>query len=173
MGRIGIQQQMAQLSIEQPKADLTIEQPKADLSIETVKGKLTIDQSQVWADMNLMPTTEWNYQWINEAKQIAQEGVARRAEEGIALIDIQNGDNAIVELAIQNGHRHPKTLTIDYIPSVFAVKINYQPSELNIDVQENKPKIDVQINKPMVDFKSGHVDIWMEQYPSIEIDVVG
>jgi len=173
MARIGIQQHMAQLSIEQPKADLKIEQPRADMKMQSTKGKLTIDQSEAWSDLNLMNTPEWNDKMIAESVQKGKDGVARRAEEGARLIKIEDGENVFVQLAIENGHRHPKTLSIKYVPSVFAVKNHYEPGEVQIDIQANKPHIDVHINKPIVHFTSWKVDIWMEQYPSLEIDIKG
>src|SRR5690625_4233515 len=154
MGRIGLQQKMATLSIEQPKANLQIEQPKADMAMKSKKGKLTIDQSQAWSDLNLMSTPKWNDQMIAEAVEKGKEGVSRRAEEGAELIKIEDGENVFVQLAIQNGHRHPKTLSIKYVPSVFAVKNHYEPGEVQIDIQANKPHIDVHINKTIVHFKS-------------------
>jgi len=172
MGQIGIEQRQAILGIEQPKATVSIEQPKADISMQINRGKLTIDQSQAWEEMNLMNTLKWNDKYTAEALQKVKEGVARRAEQGAELIEIQNDVNPFVEQAKINGHRHPKTLSIKYVPSPLAVKFSYEPSDVKIDVQENKPIIDVEINKPNVSFHRGDVNIWMEQYPSIEIDIV-
>src|SRR5690625_3614036 len=173
MARIGMEQRHAIIEIEQPKANVSIQQPKADVFMQKNRGKLTIDQSQAWEEMNLMNPIIWTEKIVHKASEMAKEGTARRAEEGAQLIDIHNNVNPFVEQAKINGHRQLKTLSIKYVPSPLAVKYSYEPTEVQIDVQENKPIIDVEINKPAVTFHKGEVNIWMEQYPSITIDVVG
>src|SRR5690625_2212762 len=168
LGKIGMSQTSAMLEIEQPPATLSIEQPKADMNIQTNRGKLTIDQTQAWDETNLMDTLKFNSKYLKESLQMAQEGVARRAEQGAQLINIHDNVNYFVEQAKENGHRHPKALSIKYIPSPLAVKYNYQPTEVNIDIRANKPIIDVDINKPQMTFHRGGVSIWMEQYPRVE-----
>lgn len=170
MARIGLQQTNSFLEIEQPKADLSIEQPKAELSMETVKGKLTIDQTQAWEEMNLMNTFRLIEKFAQEGKQAALEGTSRRAEQGAQLIDIHRNVDIIAEQAVENGSRPYKQLSIKYIPSPFAVKIDYEPGEVMIDVTEKKPNIDVQVRKPEITFHRGGVEIYMEQYPELKID---
>src|SRR5690625_4737986 len=147
MARIGIEQKHGQIELRQPKAELSIEQPKAEMSIRTTKGKLTIDQSQAWEEMNLGSTMRMIEKHAAEGKQSAQEGTARRAEQGAELIDIHNGVNMFAEQAVINGHPQMKTLSFKYIPSPFAVKLHYERGEVDINVQENKPIINAQINK--------------------------
>lgn len=173
MARIGMKQQFASIEMKQPKADISIEQPMADISMQTKRGKLTIDQSQVWEEMNVMNTLRWNEKVSREALQIVKEGTARRAEDGAQLIDIHTNVNPFVEQAKVNGHRHPKTLSVKYVPSPLAIKYSYEPSEVNINVQENKPIVNVEVNKPNITFHKGTVNIWMENYPTIDIDIVG
>ena len=171
MAKIGMEQTNSYLEIEQPKADLSIEQPKAELSIETTKGKLTIDQTQAWEETNLMSTLRLIEKLVEEAKKAALQGTARRAEQGAQLIDIHKNINVIAEQAIENGAKPIAQLSIKYIPSPFAVKINYEPGEVRIDVKENKPIIDVQVRKPEVTFHRGGVRIYMEQYNELKIEV--
>lgn len=172
MGRIRIEQTPASVEIKQHKAHQSIEQPKAEMTIRTTKGKMNIDQSQAWEERNLMSTIRMNEIHAQEGLKAVQEGTARRAEQGAQLIKIEQNINVIAEQAIENGHPKMKTLSIKYVPSPFAVKINYEPGELHIDVEPRKPIIDVEINKPEISFTRGTVKIDMEQYPQLDIYVV-
>lgn len=172
MARIGLEQTNSYLEIEQPKADLSIEQPKAELSIQTTKGKLTIDQTQAWEETNLMSPFRLTEKLVDEAKRAAQQGTARRAEQGAQLIDIHKDVNMLREQAIENGSKPLAQLGIKYIPSPFAVKIHYEPGELQIDITARKPEIDVQVRKPEITFHRGGVNIYMEQYNELKIDYV-
>lgn len=170
MAKIGIKQTPAQIELRQGKADVTIEQPKAEMSIRQPKGKLTIDQSQAWEEMNLMSTRRLNEIYAIEGKQAASEGIARRAEQGAALLDIHNGTDMIAEQAYQISNPPMKTLGIKYVPSPFAVKLHYEKENVEIDVKDNKPIISAHINKPDLTFHRGNVDITMEQYAQLTID---
>ncbi len=167
--KIGIKQNPAQIELTQGKADVSIEQPKAEMSIQAPKGKLTIDQSQAWEEMNLMSTKRLNEKYAAEGLRAASEGTERRAEEGAGLIDIHKNVDMFAEQAYQKNNTL-KPLGFKYIPSPFAVKISYEPGDVQIDVQENKPIIDAQVIKPELTYYRGNVTITMEQYAQLNID---
>lgn len=169
--RIGLQQTNARLEIAQPKADVHIEQPKADIRISAGKGRLTIDQTQAWEETNLKSPLRWTKTFAAKGMQAANEGVARRARQGSALVDIHKEVNIIAAQALENGSRPMRTPGIAYIPSPFAVKINYEPAEVQIDASKHEPKINVHTNRPMIQATRGQTDIRMEQYANLEIDV--
>ncbi|MFS0674204.1 DUF6470 family protein [Ornithinibacillus sp. 179-J 7C1 HS] len=172
LARISMTSNPARLEIRQPKADISIEQPHAMISMKTTPAKLTIDQTQAWEDMNLKSASRSIKEFAQEGMQSASEGTARRASQGTELMKIENKGNPIKTQAYQNGYKSERSLAIGFIPSVFAVKINYQPSELEIDVKVNKPIIDSRINKPEINYIPGKVDIFMAQYEDLDIDFV-
>lgn len=172
MAHISIQQVNGKQSIEQPRASMSIQQPKADMTINRTPSKLQIDQTQAWEDMNLMHIFKRIEKFANEGMQGAKEGTARRVSQGDALMRIEDKGNPIASQAIQNGFDHMKRLGIKFIPSMSAVKINYQPSEVSIDVQVNKPIIKAEQNKPVIQYNPGNVEIAMKNYQSLEIDFV-
>ncbi|MUK90802.1 hypothetical protein GMD78_20840 [Ornithinibacillus sp. L9] len=172
MAKIEITQQPAKQEISQPKADLSIQQPSADISMRKTPSKLTIDQTQAWEDMDLMHIFRRNEKFAQDGKQGNLDGIGRRAEQGKELMEIEKGGNPIVSQAITNGHNAMKSLGIKFVPSTFAVKIDYQPSELEIDVTVNKPIIEAQANKPEHYFEPGTVNTSMKQFPNLDIDFV-
>ncbi|WP_226682068.1 DUF6470 family protein [Sutcliffiella horikoshii] len=156
--------------IEQPRAELSIEQPKTELTMSRTPGRLTIDQTQAREDMDLKSVGRR----IEEAAQFGRQdwlaGLARVAQDGNELMQIENGGGAIVRQAKRNSEGLPKELNIGWIPSHFSVKINYVPGKLEIDVQERKPIIDAKTNKPVHDYTPGSTQVSMANHPSLEID---
>lgn len=170
MAHIRIHQTSGKQKIRQPEASLSIQQPKAQMTIKTTPSKLDIDQSQAWEDMNLMHVFKLIKKFANEGLQGASQGTARRVQQGDALMRIENKGNPIANQAAQNGFDQMKKLGIKFIPSMFAVKIDYQPAKVNIDVKANKPIIHAEAHKPNIQFQQGAVTIGMKNYQSLEID---
>lgn len=168
--KLGIRTNKPIQELQQPKADLSIEQPKAELTIRTAPGKLTIDQSQARADMDLKNISQRIEEAADKGYQDSLEGIARRAQEGNELMQIENGGNPIAQIAERNSEGPELQFNIGWIPSHFSVKTNYVPAEVEIDVKVNKPNINVTVNKPIHDYTPGKVDISLEQRQSLKID---
>lgn len=170
MAHISIQQTSGKQEIQQPEASLSIQQPKAEMSIQTTPSKLQINQTKAWEDMNLMHISKRIEKFANEGLQGASEGTTRRVQQGDALMRIENQGNPIASQAIRNGFDQMKQLGIKFIPSGNAVKINYRPAEVNIDVNTNQPIIQVEAREPEIQFTQGEVNISMQNYQSLQID---
>ncbi|HLS20572.1 MAG TPA: DUF6470 family protein [Bacillota bacterium] len=168
--KIGMEQQFASLNIQQPKADLKIEQHHAKMSIEAPKGELIIDQSQAWEEANLMSTPRLIEKQGAEGLQAVAEGAARRAEQGDELMKIEQSNNPIYNQALENGFQQQKTLSLKYMPSPFSVKIDYIPADVHIEFIAQAPTIEAVPNKPIIDFEPSVLNIYMEQYESLDID---
>lgn len=177
--QIRIQSQQALISINQPRADVQIQQPKATQHIEqphaivemrTTPSKLTIDQTQAWHDMDLKSAKVRIEEAAQKGKQKVLEGIARRANQGEQLMKIEQGGNPIASQAVQNGHRKEKQFNIGWIPSHFAVKTDYQPSEVEINITPQKPIIDNRANKPVIQAQQGQVNTSLRQQADLTID---
>ena len=171
MAQIEINQIPAKQSIRQLKADMTIEQPKADLKIATTPGKLTIDQTEAWEDMNLLSSLRMTEMAAEEGKSSILEAIARRAEQGQQLMKIEHKGSPIVEQAVTNSGDTYKQPQITFIPSMFSVKMNYEPGDLHITSLENKPQIHVETKQPEHEYIPGQVEVAMKRYASIEFSV--
>lgn len=168
---IGIETRKGYQTIEQPKADLTIEQPKAEMTIRQKPAKLLIDQTQAWRDMEIYGPIEASKRRAQEGYQKLLEGIARRAQEGNQLMKIENGTNAIKQIAKAKNTPQIAPINIKWIPSVFSVKIEFEPNELDIQVEPRKPIINARANRPIINYQPGDVSIYMRQYNDIQIDV--
>ena len=163
--------------IEQPKADVQIEQPAATLEMRTTNPKLEINRDQFWRDLGMVPTGEMIQEDAQKGRQELLKGIARRAQEGRQLMETAGkgmGAEPIRNIAKQNhGPKRPGPYNIKFIPSYNAVKINFTPGTLDINIEKNAPKIDVKVNKPKMDFTYGEIHGKMVVRPDVEIDVVG
>ncbi|MGM8212553.1 DUF6470 family protein [Virgibacillus sp. W0430] len=169
--QIVIQQQAGKQTIQQPAARLSIEQPKATLTIKTKPSKLTIDQSQAWEEMNLMSTKQHIKKQADTGMNNALEGAGRRAEQGTQLMRIETKGNPIKDQAYVNGSTQQKRIGMKFIPSPFAVKINYERADVDIFVKVNRPTIQATRNQPELHYERGKVDIAMKQYAKLTINV--
>ncbi|MBO8157636.1 MAG: hypothetical protein H0Z32_14495 [Bacillaceae bacterium] len=168
--RIAMESKQANVNIQQPEADMSIEQPKADVQIRQKQGKLTIDQSQAWREMNLLNVYESIEEYAQLGKEGLLEGLARMSRQGDELMKIEHGGNPIAAQAEENGFDPPKEFKIGWIPSVFSVKINYEPGKADIHVNPQKPKISITPRKPEVQYEPGNVKTYMKQYADLQID---
>lgn len=172
MARIQIQSTSASQTIQQPNAIQTIRQPGAEIRIENTPSKLTIDQTQAWNDMDLKSVKKRIEDAAQLGKQKVMGGVARRVRQGEELMKIENGGNVLQRQASENGHRPEKQFNIGWVPSHFSVKIDYQPSELNIDVKPQQPIIENKASKPIINYQPGSIETSLKQQANLQIDFV-
>ncbi|MGJ9385221.1 DUF6470 family protein [Salipaludibacillus sp. CF4.18] len=171
----GMQQQRPPLSIKQRPADMQIEQELGStLSISTTASKLYIDQTEAFADANLKSIFRRNEEFVAKAQQTASQYVAKTAQQGEMLKKIENGTNAIPQIAQQNGTREPKQYNLAMVPEHMGkVKIDFQPAEVSIQSNWQKPKIHVQKNEPEITVPRWETNIYVQQKNSIQFDVIG
>ncbi|WP_340081722.1 DUF6470 family protein [Terribacillus sp. FSL K6-0262] len=179
MPQVKLQSQQAKISlhttdaavnIQQPRAEQTIHQPKAEITMHTTPSKLTIDQTQAWNDMDLKSVFKRTEDFAELGRKSLLEGISRRVQEGKEMMEIEKGGDPIVAQAKRIAERNLKEFAIGWIPSHFAVKIDYQPSELEIDVKVNRPLIRNTPQHPRFDYQPGQVDTGIAQYQSLKVD---
>jgi len=170
-GILGLQITKPTQEIEQPKATLSQQQPAAILEISTTRAQLSLDTTEVRADLDLKSTLRRSAENAQYGNQSVQGGIARRAEEGQQLARIENGGNAIAEIAKQTITPSPAPLGIRFVSDRTKIQMSIQPGTTNINATPQKAVSDVQINKPIHHYTQGKVTGEMEQWNSIQIDV--
>ncbi|WP_053218577.1 DUF6470 family protein [Virgibacillus senegalensis] len=170
LAKIQITQTPVQQTIKQPKAEQTIRQPHAEVTMQRIPSKMTIDQSKAWEDMNLKSAAKSISEAAQKGKEAVYKGMQRRVSQGEQLMKIENGGNPIASQGKQNGEKPMKQFNIGWIPSHFAVKTDYQPSELKINVQTHEPIIENKPNKPIINNQPGGVETSILQKESLDID---
>jgi hypothetical protein len=168
--KISLQTTDAKLSIQQPEAEQIIRQPDAEITMRTTPSKLTIDQTQAWNDMDLKSVMKRIDDFAKLGKKSYLEGIARTVQEGKELMQIEKGGNPIASQAKRIAERNLKDFAIGWIPSNFSVKVDYQPSELDINVEVNAPEIKNTPHQPEYQYQRGQVDVGIAQYQSLKVD---
>ncbi|NMA91295.1 MAG: hypothetical protein GX972_08190, partial [Amphibacillus sp.] len=78
--------------------------------------------------------------------------------------------NALIAQATRNAHKDQKPINIKFIPSVFSVKTNYQPAQVDIRIEANQPLIRNTANKPIMTYTPGQVTTGIRQEQDLTID---
>ncbi|MCM3756433.1 DUF6470 family protein [Sporosarcina aquimarina] len=172
-GKLGLNIEKSVQQIEQPRATIDQQQPAAILEISTTKPQLSLDTSAVREDIDMKSVFKRTEEYAQLGRLAAIDGVGRRAEEGQQLLRIENGGNAIADLAKQNGTPPPAPLGIRFVANRSKIQMSITPGSLTINATPQKPIFNAQITKPMHMYTSGKVTGTMEQYPSIQIDWKG
>lgn len=170
-GILGLQITKPTQEIEQPRPTLTQQQPAAILEISTTRPQLSVDTTEARAEVDMKSVFRRSEENAQYGKQSAMEGIARRAQEGQQLVQIENGGNVISEIAKHNGTPPPAQMSIRFVGNRSSIQVSIQPGTTNIKFTPQKAVNDVQINKPIHQYTQGKVTGVMEQYPSIQIDM--
>jgi len=157
MAQIQIHTKDAEQHIRQPQADLTMQQRPAEVNIHTKPGKLTIDQTEAFADMNLMSILRRNDMHADAGNAAMIEGI---------------DSNPIAAQAKRNSEREARPLGIEFIPSHFSVKIDYEPADVQFDVKTNKPIIEAKPNKPTFEYVPWSVETSLKQPADLQVEFI-
>jgi hypothetical protein len=175
--QIQIQSQPAQLSIdanigrqhlEQPRASVSMEQIRPEQHFRTTPGRLEINQERAWDALALGNNLETMHKIYSQSSQIALQGIARIVEKGDRMAAIHLGGNPIAQMAREWQRNFPE---FDFrgAASYDNIDVEYIPAELSIDTTPGRVEHNVQVNKPIHEYERGKLDIYMGQYPKVEI----
>jgi len=172
-GRIGLQTQNAQLSIQQPKAQITMHQELPKLQIERTPLELHIDQQDCWNEVGLKNMDALIRDNAQDGKQVALEGIGRRAEEGTRLMSIENGGNPIIEMVKEVNNPPPRPVNIAFLPQS-RPKIDFTGGGVHFSLKEGRVDWEVIPQKPIIEVSQYQsVEVYMLQQPSISIEYLG
>ena len=169
--KLGLQIDKPQQSIEQPKASIQQSQPAAILDIRRTQPTLTIDQTEAWASMERKHILRAMDEFAKEGLSAVQEGMARRASEGTQMMRIEDGGEAIQNIAKNNAYPPPADINVRFLLGRFGVEFSIEPGTTDIHVEPQKPTLDVQVHKPIHEYTPGKVSGVMEDYGEVRIDV--
>jgi hypothetical protein len=167
---LGIDADLGEQSIQQPKADVEIKTVQPKLQINSEQGKLFVDSSRAWDALGRGPALETMSRIYSQAKDIALQGIAKIVQDGNRMAAIHTGENAIAELAREstNDIKFDEFMYMGEA-SVDNVDVRFEPGKLDIQVESGRVELNVQPNRPIVDYHRGKLDIYMQQYPKVEI----
>ncbi len=169
---IAIKTTPGKIEMNQPPAELDIQQPKAKMEIERKPSKLTIDQTEARADMDLKSIGRRIEEFAKQGYEDWLAGLARVSQDGDQLMRIEEGGNAIADLAKQNSEDPMYEFNIGWVPSAGSVKIHFEPGSVKINIDPQQVINNSRPQKPYVNISKAEVDIRMQRYADLQIDFV-
>lgn len=169
--QMGIKTTNAKLLIQQKPAELDIETKPTKLIIHTEQVRVLIDQSECFKESGLKDTFTLIVEAAEEGRQAVLEGIVRISQEGSRMAAIKNKGNAFAEIALNNTF-DKVDYNITFMPKS-RPKFDVVGGTVDIQVDEGYVRINARTNKTVIDVEPGKVEIYMIQYPDIDISVTG
>lgn len=165
---LSIDADMGKQHLEQPRAAIDMKQVKPEQHFRTEAGRLEINQDRVRDALAVGNHLETMSKIYAMAPDIALQGIARIVEKGNQMASIHLGGNPIAEMAREWQRTFPE---FDFRgeASFDNIDIRYIPSELSIETTPGRVELNVQVNKPIHQYERGKLDIYLSQYPKVEI----
>ncbi|MDF2840359.1 MAG: hypothetical protein K0Q99_1131 [Clostridia bacterium] len=168
---IGINTTPAKMSIIQPKPDFEILQQDSELLIDTEQLQVRIDQTQCFNEAGLKNNSALSEDMVNRSQQAFSEGISRVVSEGNQMASIENGYNAIAEIAFNNSIQ-VTDWNIDFIPKS-RPRIDYVGGTVDIRINEGYVDVKSKPNMPIIDVELGGIEFYLRQNPEIKFEYVG
>lgn len=171
--KIGLRITRPVQEIEQPPAEISIKQEPAKMVIDRKPGILEIDQEQARYEVNLKTPSAFSEDYAEYGRNEALQAIAEIAEKGNRMASIKNKGDAIVEMATEKTLKPPPDYNIAFIPSYGSVKIDYSPTELQINWNIGGTEINIIPKNPIHNYQPGKTEVYMSEWPELQIDVLG
>jgi len=171
-GQIGIETQRAWMSIKQPAPKPHIEQKPPEVIIRRKLPKVYIDQTQCFAESGLKPPLQLARDFNQEGLKAIYEAIGRIAEEGTRMVRIEDEGNPIVDIAYEKAYKEYRFNMVQMPKS--RSKIEWDIGYTKIDWEINPAKIEWELyTRAQIDLYPHKVNIYLKQWPHIEIRYVG
>ncbi|MCA0757553.1 hypothetical protein KP806_21050 [Paenibacillus sp. N4] len=167
-GKIHIDADNGRQELEQPQAKLEMEQIEPVQHMNTTRAQLEINQDRAWDALALGDNLKTMSTIYSMASDMALRGLERIVEQGNRMAAIHRGGNPIAEMA-GDWQRTYSEYDFRGAASFDNVDITYTPSELTIETTPGRVELNVQVNKPIHHYERGKLEIYMSQYPKLEI----
>ena len=164
---IGIDADPGQYSIRQPKAELQMNTKSAELEIRQYQPELSVDQSKAFSAYHGGVFLEMNSRIYSGIQQLFLQGIAERVQKGDRMAAIQNSGNTIANICGMDWNRRsfPETRGP---ASMDNVDIHFETRAPDISFRSAESQLNVIVNRPEIEYTRGKLDIYMQQYASIQ-----
>lgn len=160
-------------TIQQPQARMEIQQVPSRLEVQQTKSLVMIDQTQAWNEMNLKNPFTLTRDLVRESYGQLLEGISKRVSEGNRLAAIEYKGNPIADIAKQNSNSGLPNINVTFIPSYGAVKIDFSPSDIRVNVEQGGTIINAEVQRPKHEYRPGKVEVYLKQKENLVIDFTG
>lgn len=174
--KIGIDTSPAKLELQTRNARLELKQNHAQMKMEIKRPKVLIDQYEAFASAGLKKPLDLTRSEVDKAKNKAMEYIGKVVADGNYLASIENGGNAIAEIAKRDFYTIHE-FNMATMPKV-GPEINVIEGDVNIELGKKADGsydfvdtnyVPAELNTK---YTPAQVRIFLSQYASINIDYV-
>ena len=164
---LGMESSPGYFSITQPQAELRITTTPGEWDIQSHRPELNVDQSRAFAAYNGGKLADVNNRIYSGLQQIYLQGIANRVEQGNRMVEFFKPGNSIAEVYGTDTAPNPFPETrgpasydnVDIHFSITPTSFNFRPANVNIEVQTHRPE---------TEYIKGKLDLYVQQYASIQ-----
>lgn len=165
--RIGIDADMGSFSITQPKAEIRITTTPSELTVQSTPPELTIDQTRARAAYNGGSVLDMNRRIYSGIQQLYLQAIARRVEQGTRMAEFFKPGNSISEIVGMD--TEPNSFPEPCGPASYDnVDLHYVATPPEINFRPATVDIQIETHRPETNYTRGKLDIYMQQYASIQ-----
>ncbi|OKP85822.1 hypothetical protein A3844_15830 [Paenibacillus helianthi] len=164
---IGIDADLGAFSITQPKAEVNITTTPGELSIHSSRPELTIDQTRAQAAYNGGSVLDMNSRIYSGIQQLYLQGIARKVEQGNRMAEFFKPGNTIAE--VYGTDTEPNSFPEPLGPAAYDnVEIHFEVRAPEISFRAAQVDIQVESHRPETEYTRGKLNIYMQQYASVQ-----
>lgn len=164
---LGVETSPGMYSIVQPKAEVNITTTQGELTVESSRPKLNVDQSRAIAAYNGGNMFEMNKRIYSGIQQLYLQGIAKKVEQGNRMAEFFKPGNTIAE--VYGTDTVPNSFPEMRGPASFDnVDIRFETKAPHIEFRAARVNIEVQTHHPEIEYTRGKLDIYMQQYASVQ-----
>lgn len=159
---------LGQYDMKQPRPTFEIETTPATQEIRQPRGEMDINQDKAWDALGLGNNLETMLRIYSQAPNIALQGIAKIVENGNRMAAIHLKANVIADMASEVRVSFPE-FNYQGDASYDNVDIFYTAQKAEINAERGQINLNAKFNMPEINYNRGKLDIYMTQYPKIEI----
>jgi hypothetical protein len=164
--QIGIETQRGKLDMTAPQAKLNIDNATVKVDMHTVPAKLEIDQYPSRASYGVISITDSISQQYQKAKQQAQEGIARRVQEGNQFLS-SNASHVIASRVRSSLSKMPEMKV--GLCQVTPPTIKYMPGKVEVEPKLKKVSLKVDSQPVDVNYTPADVKVYLKQKAEVKM----
>ncbi|MDF2721740.1 MAG: hypothetical protein K0Q59_1415 [Paenibacillus sp.] len=166
--QLHIDADLGKYDIKQPRPTFELKRVDPKLDIRQPAGDLQVDSSKARDALAMGGNLEMMHRIYSAARNVAMDGIANIVEEGNKLAAIHLGGNPIADNAQAGLNGFPE-MAYAGEASYDNVDITFTPRKPEINVELGRIELNAKANKPEVEYMRGKMEMYMKQYPSVEM----
>lgn len=168
----GIRITPSELNIHKEQFLIDTTNRPADMEIRNKPADIAVEWSHVWEEYGLERPLTYSNNYKNQLYQQSFQDIARKAQEGDRIGNIARDEkqvwfHIVNERLAEKNRVYYNIVAVPKEGPIFDVQTN--PPEIHIET--HNPEFNVQLAMPKFEYKTGKVDVYVEQQPIVDLRI--